>query len=213
MQKAFDRSFEMLELTQSMFIKSKEALRKTDKLLSEINIYKDDHAVNKYEREVRRNVYKHLVLAGTEQLASGLALVSIIIDVERLGDYTKNIVEIASKHGPMLKFGNYENELVDIEKAVDEYFELAIECFKKSDEDLGLELLTKYGWISKKCDELIMTLLELKHPSLEANSMVALALYIRSLKRIYSHLRNITTSVVNPFHRIGFKHKAKHRNL
>jgi hypothetical protein len=54
-----------------------------------------------------------------------------------------------------------------------------------------------------------MTFLEVNHPSIETNSMVAVALYTRSLKRIYGHLRNIVTSVVNPFHRIGFKHKEK----
>jgi len=37
----------------------------------------------------------------------------------------------------------------------------------------------------------------------------ALALYIRWLKRINSHLRNITTSIVNPFDRIGFEPKKK----
>ena len=44
---------------------------------------------------------------------------------------------------------------------------------------------------------------------LESGSAVALALYIRQLKRINSHLMNVASSVVNPFHRIGFKPKKK----
>jgi hypothetical protein len=38
---------------------------------------------------------------------------------------------------------------------------------------------------------------------------VSLAMYFRWLKRINSHLRNITTSVVNPFDRIGFEPKKR----
>jgi len=34
---------------------------------------------------------------------------------------------------------------------------------------------------------------------------ISLGLYFRWLKRINSHLRNITTSIVNPFDRIGFE--------
>ncbi len=48
--------------------------------------------------------------------------------------------------------------------------------------------------------------------NLSVGSAVTLALYFRSLKRINGHLRNITTSVVNPFHRIGFKPKKKKKN-
>ena len=39
-----------------------------------------------------------------------------------------------------------------------------------------------------------------------------LALYIRYLKRVCAHLRNISTSIVNPFHRIGFREKKNTGN-
>ena len=35
---------------------------------------------------------------------------------------------------------------------------------------------------------------------------VAFALYLRFLKRIASHLMNVATSIINPFHKIGVKH-------
>ena len=41
--------------------------------------------------------------------------------------------------------------------------------------------------------------------SLTTTAAATLALYIRWLKRINAHLRNITTSIVNPFDLIGFK--------
>ena len=37
----------------------------------------------------------------------------------------------------------------------------------------------------------------------------AVVLYVRFLKRIGSHSRNIATSIVNPFHRIGYQEKKQ----
>ena len=74
---------------------AKKSLREMDINELEIDIHDRDIEVNKYTREVRRNVLSHLTVAGTDDLYSGLLLVSIIIDVERIGDYTKNIVEMA----------------------------------------------------------------------------------------------------------------------
>ncbi len=209
MQRAYVRSYKMLDQTQAMFLQSKEALREKDQKLADISVNDDDHEINKYQKEVRKDVFEHLLLAGTDELASGLVLVSIVIDLERIGDYTKNIVEIASEHSAMLKLGMYDKELVGLENEVTEYFAKASVCFKESDEILGRKLLTEYGSVSRKCDELLMSLLRGEDGTISVSSAVALTLYIRSLKRIYSHLRNIVTSVVNPFHRIGFKPKKK----
>jgi hypothetical protein len=36
---------------------------------------------------------------------------------------------------------------------------------------------------------------------------VTVALYMRYLKRVSAHIKNVATSVVNPYHRIGFREK------
>ena len=54
--------------------------------------------INAYEREVRRKVFTHLAVTGERDLHAGLVLVSVVIDIERIGDYTKNIVELALHH-------------------------------------------------------------------------------------------------------------------
>ena len=61
-----------------------------------------------------------------------------------------------------------------------------------------------------KIDQLSIDLIKQvkeKDKELLPGDAVTLAMYIRWLKRINSHLRNITTSVVNPFDQIGFKPK------
>ena len=48
-----------------------------------------------------------------------------------------------------------------------------------------------------------------KVDDLDAPEAAAVGLYVRFLKRIGSHSRNIVTSIINPFHRIGYSEKKK----
>jgi len=209
MDRAFQRSYDMLDLTYKMFVLSKEVLRNTDHTKVDVDLSDEDIEVNKYQREVRKDVFNHLILTEGEQLSSGLVLVSIVIDIERIGDYTKNIVEIAQNHPEPLHGGMFEDDLLKIEEAVDENFRRTIDVFKNSDEEAARQLIKEFKWIPKMSDVRLMELVQAKDSSIKSGSSAALALYFRSLKRINGHLRNVTTSVVNPFHRIGYKPKKK----
>ena len=212
MDRAFQRSYAMLDLTHKMFLQAKQVLRETEHTHLDFDVHNEDNEVNKYQREVRKDVFNHLVLTEGEQLSSGLILVSIVIDLERIGDYTKNIIDLAQNHPPKLQGKSFEDDLVRIENAVQENFRRTIEVFKNSDEEAAIELLKEFKWISKLSDDCLNSLVKQTDPEIPSGSAVALALYFRSLKRINSHLRNVTTSVVNPFHRIGYKPKKKKEN-
>jgi len=152
-------------------------------------------------------VFNHLAVAGLEKLPSGLVLVSIIIDIERIGDYTKNIVELAMNHPTRLYGGQFESDLQRVEAAVEHNFTQTKACFEKADKEAAQELLEQYEWVSRVCDQCLFRLVKEEDKSIGSGDAVSLALYFRWLKRINSHLRNITTSVVNPFDRIGFRPK------
>jgi phosphate uptake regulator len=209
LDKAYRQSYEMLDLTFKMYKEIRRLLREEDNSDFSFDIRDKDIAVNRYEREVRRNVFNHLSVAGVENLNSGLVLISIIIDIERIGDYTKNMVELAEWHQLPLSGGKNEKNLKKIESAVEDAFPLVRKCFEKGDEKLAEEILTDYQWISKMCDEHVTNYLNEKDKSISSGDAVALTLYFRYLKRINSHLRNIATCFVNPFYRIGFSTKKK----
>ena len=57
--------------------------------------------------------------------------------------------------------------------------------------------------ISKQCDEITNTIVSSK-VDIDADSATAIALYARYLKRISAHSRNLISSLVNPFERIGY---------
>jgi len=205
MDRAYQRSYLMLDLTREMFSRAKESLRRLEDNQVDIDIYDKDSEINKYEREVRRNVFNHLAVSGVAKLPSGLALVSIIIDIERIGDYTKNIVELALNHPGKLHGGKFEKDLQRVEQALEDNFVETRDCFESGDNKKALKLLEEYKWLNPMCDENLIKLIKEEDKSIRPGDAVSLAMYFRWLKRINSHLRNIVTSVVNPFDRIGFE--------
>lgn len=209
MDRAYKRSFKMLDITLDMFREARESLRNRDDSEIDLKIKERDKQVNSYEREVRRMVFNHLAVQGTIDLPSGLALVSIIIDIERIGDYTKNMVELALDHPGRLHGGQFEEDLKRMEEAVEDNFITTKKCFADEDTALALALLEKYAWVNDACDDRVKDVVQEKDQSIRPGDAAAMTLYIRFLKRVNSHLRNITTSVVNPFDRIGFNPKKK----
>jgi phosphate uptake regulator len=209
MNRAYQRSFEMLDITQAMFKEAKESLRQREDCEIDLGIKKTDKKVNSYEREVRRMVINHLAVIGAADLPSGLILVSIIIDIERIGDYAKNMVELALDHPGKLHGGEFEEIISRLEIGLEDNFAQTKKCFVDADAELARELLDKYAWVNDACDEIVTDVVKQKDESIKPGDAAALALYTRWLKRINSHLRNITTSVVNPFDRVGFQPKEE----
>ena len=205
MQQAFDRSLEMLREDLEMFEAAIRSLRERDDAKLEIDVYAKDQMINAYEREVRRKIYTHLTIAGEPDLHAGLALASIVIDIERIGDYTKNIVELALHHPTRLHCGRFDADVKKIESTVKTMFAQLQRALPESDPALGKEVMSEHWWISRKTDDIVTVLIETDEPSLPGREAVATALYMRYLKRISAHLMNIASSVVNPFDRIGFR--------
>lgn len=209
MDRAYHQSFLMFDIIRGMYTAAKESLRHREDSEIDVDIFDDDAEVNRFEREVRRDVFNHLAVRGTGRLPSGLVLISIIIDIERIGDYTKNIVELAMNHPGKLHGGKFEDDLRRVENAVADNLIRTRNCFESGDEAPALKLLEDYDWVNPLCDKKLIALVKEEDKSIRPGDAAALALYFRWLKRINSHLRNITTSVINPFDRIGFRPKKE----
>ena len=209
-QQAFNEACEMLEIDGKMYAASVQSLRQSDTAEIDLDIYALDKEINRSERDVRKKVMKHLMLSGDTQLNSGLALVSVVIDIERIGDYTKNIYDLARSHPTRLKAGSLEEKLQEIAAHFTQLNARAINAFRAGDEDLAREVMEEYKEeISDDCDNMADHIISGKVGDLEAPEAAAVVLYVRFLKRIGSHSRNIVTSIINPFHRIGYSEKKK----
>lgn len=210
LDQAWSESFEMLEIDRRMYLEAVRVLRDSDDTELNEDIRALDKKVNKYERDVRRKVMTHCSVEGASELPSGMSLVSIVIDIERVGDYCKNIVDLAYKHPRRLVAHDFEQDLVTVEKQVRTQFDETIEVLRTHDGDKARELMQSYtNETGQLCDRMVDDIVSGKVGDQSPADAAALALYIRYLKRIGSHLKNMVTSVVNPFHRIGFKEKKK----
>lgn len=208
-QEAVDASIEMLQDDWEMFQESVKSLRESDSNEIALDIEEKDAKINEYEREVRKKVLTHLAVNDVSDLNAGLVLISIVIDIERIGDYTKNIVDLAQNHPGRLVVNQYEDEVKSIEKTISKNFGVLIDAFEKGEVESAKLLLNELWKVKKQCDRINMTLLQSENIDFKPNDAVAFALYMRYLKRVAGHLMNIATSLVNPFHKIGYRSEAE----
>lgn len=202
---ALNECYEMLDIDLEMFQESIHVLRNQDDSKSKIDIAKTDIKINKFERSVRRKVMTHLAVSGTEDLGSGLILTSVVIDIERIGDYTKNIYDLSKFYSKRLNGTELEKDLAEVEENVIALFQNSIKAFKEQDIELARELMKDYKEnISKQSDKITNDIISGKI-NIEADRATAIAMYSRYLKRIAAHSRNLISSIVNPFERIGYK--------
>jgi phosphate uptake regulator len=202
---------EMLEMGLQMFIEATQTLRHRDDNLVNIDIYQFDKKVNKLERSVRRKILTHLSVGSRLDVNQGLILISIVIDLERIGDYTKNIYELAKARQEPLNPGPWTGELSQTESDIVKSFESLIVLFSQSDPNPqdAVNLLQQLGHYNLYFDEKLLEIIKGNVATLSAADASILVLYMRYLKRITCHLSNVASSLVNPMPRIGFKPKMK----
>jgi phosphate uptake regulator len=207
---AVDECHTMLDLDWAMFEASVHSLRHSETGELKLDVAATDKRINAYERDVRRKVMTHLAVAGTSaDLPTGLVLVTVVIDIERIGDYTKNIYHLARAHPNKLDAGSLETRLREAEEGVSQLFREMIPAFKNRDAEAAREIMTGYKeGLATACEGITMDLVSGKAGDLAPSDAAVVSLYARYLKRIAAHSRNIVTSVVNPFHRIGYREKT-----
>ena len=202
---ALEECHEMLDIDLEMFQESIHVLRNQDDSKSKIDIAKTDIKINKFERSVRRKVMTHLAVSGTDDLGSGLILISVVTDIERIGDYTKNIYDLSKYYTKRLNGNELEDDLKVVEEKVISLFQNSIKAFKEQDIDLARKIMKDYKEdVSKQSDKITNDIISGK-VNMDADTATAIAMYSRYLKRIAAHSRNLISSVVNPFERIGYR--------
>lgn len=206
-QEAFDEAILMLQASHSMHRDSVAALHKSGVLVTDI--YERDRQLNRYERSVRRKILTHLSVSPKPDINMGLVITAIVIDIERIGDYTKNIVELASGLAEPFTGGELNEEIIELEGIVDRLFTDIVPALRGTNVELARKILEDHKKVSARVERGLELLRNDKALAGQSGRAVTAALYLRYLKRVSAHLKNVATSVVNPYYRIGFKEKRK----
>jgi phosphate uptake regulator len=83
-----------------------------------------------------------------------------------------------------------------------------LEAIHSQDSDVAKELVaTHRKMVAKTSDKLVDQILKGKITFESESKAASVALYSRYLKRIGSHLTNITTTLINPFESVGYVSK------
>ena len=206
---ALDEAFLMLSESHGMYRDAVSSLHKEGRAADDL--YERDRQLNYYERSVRRKIVTHMSISSKPDINLGLVLTAIVIDIERIGDYTKNILELAV--GLDVPFDGLElnQDVNQLEEAVDSMFVDIGPALKESDEDRARRIIEVHEQVSAMVERDITRLRNSEVLHARSGHAVTVALYLRYLKRTSAHLKNVATSVVNPYHRIGFREKKKDR--
>ena len=165
-------------------------------------VYKQDVKVNKLERTIRKQVIAHLSISGTAaDLPYCLLLMSLVKDVERLGDYAKNLTEVVDFYAGPLPEDDMVVELREIRAGVETAFAATAEVFEESDMERAVELIQAGKDLAHRCDKLVETVARSDH---NASTTTAVVLGARFYKRIGGHVLNVLSSVVMPLHKLDY---------
>ncbi len=165
-------------------------------------IRRQDIEVNQLERAIRKKVVAHLSIPGnTPDVPFCLLLMSLVKDVERLGDYAKNILELVDFCPETLPDDEIVKELRSYRQGIEDAFQAASEVFTSLEPERALRLIREGREIAHRSDALIGRIAREKY---DAGTTTALVLATRYYKRIGGHLLNVVSSVVMPVHKVDY---------
>ena len=199
-----DNFAKMLGLTQDQTIRAGQIFfSKPPSPEERTQIYKQDVKVNKLERKIRKQVIAHLSIGGNSaDVPYSLLLMSLVKDVERIGDYAKNLAETLDVAGGVtLPDDEMVAELGEIRAEVETLFEAVAEVFARSDEEEAVELIRQGRDLTHRCDALIGRVAGSEY---NADTTTAVVMGIRFYKRIGAHLLNILSGIVMPLHKLDY---------
>ena len=206
LSQAWDESYEMMVLSNQIFNKAIRYLRENEDLDAIKALKKRDVEINLFQKDVRRKVVTHYAVSqNVEDLPNGLVLLNMVVDVERVGDYTKNILDLALNYPDTMLAEEFSSELAEIEREVISRFEKTITAINSQDEEVARSLMATYKDVVSSSDNIVNGCISGELSQGSESRSVTLALYARYLKRIAAHLKNISTILVNPFEAVGYK--------
>jgi len=203
-QSTSSRVGEMLDLSVSMnkFV-YRVLIEGMDHSTAQTELYARDQRINELEREVRRSVVTHLALATNSQdVPTALIFMNAVKDAERIGDYIKNIYDVAHELVPESQDrGLYKLKLGDFADSMRDLMLETAEAFTTSDTERARKIIVT---ARKQGKALEASIAEITRSDMQTSDAVCLVLIMRFYKRIFSHLSNISTTVCMPIDKMDF---------
>ena len=163
------------------------------------DVWGTDKRINSNERRIRRRILTHLTAYGAEGVGGHLAMMSIVRDAERIGDYAKNLFDLGALGGEVPP--EFREDLIDLRDRVSRMLAKARNIYETEDEVSARAFGLDADAVCRRCDEQIAAIIS----SDGAGGAAATgALAYRYLKRVTAHSANVVTSVLVPVDQLGY---------
>ena len=181
---AWDDSLKMLSISNDIFVQSIQYFNSGKNIDAVKALKKEDQTINDYYQLVRRKVLTHYSIDKPPvETSGGLTLVNMVVDIERIGDYCKNISDLTlMRDGPM-DFGELSDDIKSIEQEVESRFTKTIQAIENQDEALAENLLNNYKkMVTKVSDRIVKNIASGRIQFPDSSQGASIALYSRYLK-------------------------------
>ena len=165
------------------------------------DLYATDKEINKLHRAVRREMIIHSAVHSRNlDVPLLLSFMTMSKDIERIGDYCKNLFEIAETGNTFAK-GEHADEFQALKSDIGKMIVYLQSCLSLDDESKTQDLITLGQSITKSLDKKITALL---NKTVETQYPVSTTLFYRYQKRIVSHIINASTAIIMPTDKIDY---------
>jgi len=194
---------EMLDLAAAMFdYASLMIFNGADQSEAQASIYDRDKRINLMEREIRRSVVLRLSTGAKTDVASALIFTNVVKDCERIGDYVKNLYDVAHKLLPAdIDRALYREHMGETADAAAGLFSVTRDAFVLSDESRARDVISRTRTLQLQTEAGIAAI---TRGDMRTNDAVCIVLGLRFYKRILGHMSNIASSVVMPVDLMDF---------
>lgn len=162
------------------------------------DLFATDRRINRTEQELRRKLVVHGAVHGATHFPHLLVLMSLAKDAERIGDYAKNLFDLAVAR-PWLGNDDDRRELIALKDRISRVLVRSKALYEQEDASAARAFLAECHEIEDVCDARIEAAV-----SHEGNNAAGLALACRYFKRVVSHASNVITSLVMPLDKLDF---------
>lgn len=198
-KKSYDETFRMMDIVAELYDQAINYL--LDGTPPTMDIHKEDKQVNQMEIQIRGDILKHLAINPQVEVSASLILSAVVGYVERVGDYAKNIEELAQMYSRPLRPVPTAADLIEIAELVGANIRRTRQAFANDDKELATQVIKAHKKVRKVCNRTLEAAFATE--DITRGALVC-AMLARYLKRTSAGLKNICTSLVAPFDQIGY---------
>jgi phosphate uptake regulator len=164
---------------------------------------RSDDRVDDLAQQVRRELMVHASVRGAHtDLSTTLAAMSVVKDIQRIGDRAIGLVRLARIHGHFTPHQPQHAQLTAYRHRLNAHLAAARDALRTHDPSIAEGLTTDTIALTDELDLAIDLLVITGHDTTDPTDQTATVLAYHHLSRLAAHLTNVATAIALPLDRL-----------